>query len=286
MQRNDPAVTRSGRLYDRGNTVAYACKADPRFSYVLYVPEHIGEPNEAAPHLIVGIHGTGRANVLYRDTFTEFGRYNDCVILAPLFPVGVLGDENRNGYKYIQEGDIRYDELVLAMVAEVEARLGLSFPKFMMFGYSGGGHFVHRFTYLHPERLSAVCIGAAGSVTLLDDSQDWWTGIRDVKERFGREINFDALRNVKAIAVVGEADLETWEITHDPGSPHWMEGANDAGATRVERARSLIASLKKHGMDAELRLVPNVAHDMVGVISVVKAFFRDHLRQIRNGADQ
>ena len=36
------AAQRGGALYDRGSTVAYACKADPRFSYVLYVPEHLG----------------------------------------------------------------------------------------------------------------------------------------------------------------------------------------------------------------------------------------------------
>src|SRR5690606_14710605 len=131
---------------------------------------------------------------------------NNCVVLAPLFPVGVLGDENRNGYKYIQEQDIRYDLVLLAMVREVEARLAVTFPRFMMFGFSGGGHFVHRFALLHPERVSAVCVGAPGSVTLLDDGRDWWVGIRDAKERFGRAVDLEALRNVRVLAVVGAAD--------------------------------------------------------------------------------
>ena len=275
---------RGRALYSRGDTVAFACKMDPRFSYVLYVPEHLGEPGEAAPELIVGVHGTGRTNVLYRDSFSEFGRYNNCVVLAPLFPVGVLGDENRNGFKYIQEGDIRYDEVLLAMVSEVEARLGVSFPRFMLFGYSGGGHFVHRFTYLHPKRVSAVCIGAPGSVTLLDDSRDWWVGIRDVKDRFGIEVDLAALREIEMKVVVGAADVETWEITHRPGSTHWMEGANDAGVTRIERAQTLGNSLTSHGIRASASLVPNVCHDMEGVLPVVKEFFLGHLRRIRKGA--
>ena len=245
------------------------------------MPEHLGEPGEIAPELLVGVHGTGRGNVQYRDAFSEFGRFNDCVVLAPLFPVGVLGDENRNGYKYIQEGDIRYDEVLLAMVSEVEERLGLCFPRFMMFGYSGGGHFVHRFAYLHPERVSALCIGAAGSVTLLDDRRDWWVGIRDVKARFGKEVDREALRRMKVMAIVGAADVETWEITHSPQSTTWIEGANDAGRTRIERATSLVQSLRDNGVDAELEVVPNIAHDMMGVASVVKEFFRKFLRDLR-----
>ncbi len=280
-QPSDTPEARGSNLYYRGNTVAFACKKDPRFSYVMYVPENLGEADSDPPDLIVCIHGTGRTNVLYRDSFTEFGRYNNCVVVAPLFPVGVLGDENRNGFKYIQEADIRYDEVVLAIVSEVEARLSQNFPRFLMFGYSGGGHFVHRFAYLHPERLSAVCVGAPGSVTLIDETRDWWVGTRDIKQRFGRDIDMAALRDIEFLVTVGGADLETWEITHRPGSTYWMEGANDAGATRGERAKTLVDSLKAHGVTAGLTVVPNVAHDMEGVLHAVKDFFFRHLRKTR-----
>lgn len=278
----DPLETvRSRALYQRGATVVFACKADPRFSYVLYVPEDLDSRTDGAPppRLLVGMHGTGRTFAQYRDAFVEFGRYNNCVVLAPLFPVGVLGDENGNGYKYIQEADIRYDEILLAMVGEVEARLNLHFDRFMMFGYSGGGHFTHRFLYLHPERLSAVCIGAPGSVTLIDESRDWWVGTRDMEKRFGKPINRAAMSRVAALIVVGAVDMETWEITHTPGSPHWMEGANDAGETRIDRAMSLAASLQTAGMEVDFVKVPNVAHRMNGVLPTVKDFLRRHLAE-------
>ena len=39
--------------------------------------------------------------------------------------------------------------------------LGMTpFQRFALFGYSGGGHFVHRFFMLHPQRLWALSIGA------------------------------------------------------------------------------------------------------------------------------
>ena len=108
-------------------------------------------------------------------------------------------------------------------------------------------------------------------------------GTRDVGARFGVSIDHAALRRVKALVVVGAADVETWEITHAPGSPHWMEGANDAGRTRIERATTLTKSLQDNGVSAELTLVPNVAHDMMGVLPVVKAFLRKVLRDQRKG---
>ncbi|WP_339849733.1 alpha/beta hydrolase [uncultured Nisaea sp.] len=268
---SENAAERRRALYDRGFTISFACRADPRFSYCLFVPEDLGEAGE--PDLLVAVHGTGRAQEEYRNTFGEFGRYNNCVILAPLFPAGVRGDDERDGYKYILEGDIRYDEIVLSMVKEVEERLAVSFPKFMMFGFSGGGHFTHRFLYLHPERLKAVSIGSPGSITLLDDSRDWWVGIRNMKEMFGKSVDFDALRKVAVHLIVGGADTEGWEITHKPGGARWMEGCNDAGKTRIERNTTLKKSLESHGVTVKQEIVPNVAHSMRGVALHVKTFF-------------
>jgi pimeloyl-ACP methyl ester carboxylesterase len=273
---SDDATKRRRALYDRGFTTVFACRTDPRFSYCLFVPEDLQEGD--TPDLLVAVHGTGRAQDAYRSVFGEFGRYHNCVILCPLFPVGVRGDDERDGFKYIQEGEIRYDSIVLAMVDEVAERLGCNFPKFMMFGFSGGGHFTHRFLYLHPERLKAVSIGSPGSVTLLDDSRDWWVGIRNMRELFGKAVDFDALRQVAVHLVVGAADLETWEITHRPGSPRWMEGCNDAGRNRVERNNSLKASLEAHGVTVRQDIVPNVAHSMTGVSLHVKTFLRDVIR--------
>lgn len=275
----DSPQGRSVAMYDRGNTNVYACKYDPRFCYTLYVPEDL-RPGDA-PDLIVSVHGSSRTMWQCRDSFSEFGKYHNCVILAPLFPVGVRGDGHNNGYKYILEGDIRYDLVLLAMVAEVEDRLGVSFPKFMMCGYSGGGHFTHRFMLLHPERLSAAGIGAPGSVTLLDADRDWWVGVRNMREMFGKDLDLGALRQVEVLMTVGSADTETWEITHKPGSKHWMEGANDAGTTRIERNNSLRKSLEDHGLSVTQKIVPGMSHSSVGQLPYVKDFFRNHMLRKR-----
>ena len=270
-------------LYDLGATPVMACKADPRFSYCLYVPQTLGQGGEP-PELVVAMHGTGRGFTGYRDAFEEFGRWNNCVVLAPLFPIGVCGDDNRDGFKYMREGEIRYDRVLLAMVAEVEARYGLSFARFALFGYSGGGHFAHRFLLLQPQRLWAVSIGAPGSVTLLDPTRDWWVGTRDMAALFGTAPDIAAMRQVAVQMIVGAADLETWEITHRPGGRNFMPDANHAGATRPERLAALRKSFEDAGIAVRFDLVPNMAHDGLRAVPRVQDFFAEAMAARRAGA--
>ena len=275
----DPKSTESDRgsaMYDLGSTTIFASRGDARFSYCLYVP-----PGFAAaatpPELIVAMHGTGRSFLEYRNAFAEFGRWNNCLILAPLFPVGVRGDGNRDGFKYMAEGDIRYDRVLLAMVDEIGEKYGRRFERFALFGYSGGGHFAHRFLMLHPDRLWAASIGAPGSVTLLDPTRDWWVGTRNVEARFGIRIDPDAMAQVPVQMVVGGADLETWEITHREGGRNWMPGANDAGRTRPERLDSLRRSFEAAGVTVRFDLVAGMAHDGLRAVETVKDFFAEIL---------
>lgn len=274
------ATERARAIYDYGDTAIFASSADPRFHMLLYVPPAAAEGRKV--DLLVAVHGTGRTSALeFRDGFAEFGLYNDCAILCPIFPVNVRGDGARSGYKYMREGEIRYDEVVLAMVAEMAEKYGQDWSQFAMFGYSGGGHFTHRFAILHPEKLWAACIGAPGSVTLLDPDRDWWVGIRDLAEKFGRPFDAAALAKVPVQMVVGGLDLETWEITHKPGAAYYMEGANDAGATRPERLRSLQKCFEAAGVRVTFDEVPGVSHDRLKCLGPVKAFLTRTLKEMR-----
>lgn len=267
----DTPQARHRKMYYRGSTTIFSCRKDPRFAYCLYVPQSFDESPDDH-QLLVAVHGTGRTMVEYRDAFAEFGRFNRYIILAPLFPVGPLGDGNPHGFKYLKEGDIRYDEILLAMVDEVGQALGTAFDKFSLFGYSGGGHFANRFYYLHPERLRSVSIGAPGSVTLLDDSREWWVGTGGIEAVFGKSLNLAALRQVDVQLLVGAADLETWEIHYSPESVQYKEGINDSGRTRVERNATLALNLRSHDIRVQQDIVPNTAHAGMSVVPYVQDF--------------
>lgn len=264
-----------GRLlsyYDWGATPFYALQADQRFSYCMYVPQSYDEDATRAYPLVVLVHGTNRVPHFYRAEFESFCEENHCIALAPLFPVGMGEEGDLHGYKFIAFAGVRYDEVLLAMVDEVARKWRVK-RKFALHGFSGGGHFAHRFAYLHPDRLGAVSIGAPGLVTPLDLAGTDWRGVADLRTHFGRALDLEALRQVKVQMVVGAQDTDTWEIAVSADSPLYIEGINDESTHRVGRLRALKASWERHDIAVRLDEVPGIAHNGQGVLPVVREFF-------------
>ena len=267
--------------YDIGATPFFACRAEQRVSYCLYVPKDYKEADTKRYPLIVLMHGTGRTASAYRDAFAQFAEDNGCIILAPLFPAGLIEPGDLSNYKKLKFHDMRFDLILLSIIDEVAQKYRLKGERFALFGFSGGGHFAHRFLYAHPARLFAVSIGAPGVVTLLDFTRDWWVGVRDFAQHFDQRIDLEAMKRVIVQMVVGAEDKDTWEITLQPGNPGWMADANIAGVTRVDRMHSLQRTFAEHGVSAQLDIVPGVAHDGQRVLPVVKAFFAQVIAQMR-----
>jgi pimeloyl-ACP methyl ester carboxylesterase len=260
-------------FYDFGPTPFFASQYDQRFSYCLYVPQDYSETDGRQYDLAVIVHGTGRTAAQYRDRFADFAEKHGCIILAPLFPVGIVEPGELANYKRIEFHGIRYDLVLLSMVDEVCAKYRIRDGGFMMYGYSGGGQFCQRFFMLHPQRLRAVSIGAPGVVTLLNQDYDWWVGVRDLKARFGIEIDLEAMRRVKVQTLIGGADDATWEITIPRESKLWMDGADLQGANRLERIAALADSFEAHGIAVRRDIVPGVAHSPFEMVDPAEDFF-------------
>lgn len=264
-------------LYHTGATTIYASRADPRCAYTLYVPHGLARADRSRTTILVSVHGTGRMQSLYRDLFAEFAEYHNCIVLAPLFPAGILGDGNMSGYKFLREQDIRYDEILLDMAGEVAQRYGVSARQLLMFGFSGGGHFTHRFLLLHPERILAASVGAPGVVTLADPERDWWVGTAGAERFLGRSVEPAALAGKAVHFVVGGADRERWEITLEPGDSSYLPGINDAGRDRVERCTALRDSFARWGARTRLDIVAGETHDVTRLVHTTRRFFSEVL---------
>lgn len=263
--------------YDFGHTTVYAARRDPRCAWCAYVPSDYDEDGDKTYPLAVLVHGTGRGMTRYRDSFADFAEAHGVIVLAPLFPVGLCFPGDLSSYKFLRHAGVHYDEILIDMIDEVRGKYRIPDPRVLMYGFSGGGHFTHRFLYLHPERLRAASIGAPGVVTLLDPSRDWWVGLRDFEQVFGKPLDLDAIRRVPVQMVIGGADTETWEITIRPTSALWRPDANHAGANRNDRMHSLKASFAAHGIAVRHDIIPGVAHDDRPMLGVVKDFFADVL---------
>lgn len=259
--------------YDFGRTTTYACQADPRFSYCSYIPEAYREDDDRRFPVLVVIHGTDRNICFYRERFVDFAEKHGCILLVPLFPAGITSPGDLSSYKLLKARELRYDLVLLAMLKELGTKYRVDAERFLLHGFSGGGHFAHRFMYLHPGRLAAVSIGAPGSITLLDFECDYWVGVRNLEQVFGIAANIDLLRQVIVQVVVGAEDTETWEITLNEQDDRWMPGADRAGRDRLERSNALRASLHGHGINVRYDRVAGVAHESSGIVSTVTDFF-------------
>lgn len=141
------------KFYDWGATPFYALRSEPRLSYCLYVPRNYVEDGDTRYPLVVAVHGTERGAYLYRDGLAEFAEQEKVIILAPLFPCNLTGPGDTENYKWLEAGGIRFDLALLDMVAEVTFRYRIAEGGFLLHGFSGGGHFVHRFLYAHPATI-------------------------------------------------------------------------------------------------------------------------------------
>ncbi len=263
--------------YDFGHTTVYASRFDQRFPYCAYVPDDYEEDGEKTYPLAVIVHGTERGMLAYRDAFADFAEANGVIVLCPLFPANICFPGDLSSYKMLRAGDLHYDAVMLDMIAEMQEKYRIEGDRVMMYGFSGGGHFTHRFLYLHPERLLAASIGAPGVVTLLDFDHDFWVGVRDFEKVFGKAVDLEAIRKVAVQMVIGGDDLETWEITIKPDDAWYMPGADLAGATRNDRMRALKRSFEQYGIAVRHDIVPGIAHDDRELIGQVKDFFAETL---------
>jgi hypothetical protein len=269
--------------YDRGATPWFACAADPRFAYCLFVPA--AAPPGGHP-LVVTVHGTGRRAEAARDALAPLADSHGAIILAPLFPAGIEAPGALSGYKRLRTAAAAYDLVLLAMIDEVAARHPLAGGGFWLHGFSGGAHLAHRFLYAHPERLAGVSIAAPGIVTLPDADADWPGGVRGLEQRVGRPFDAGAVARVPLQVCVGARDTETWEIALTPGDGWWSRGgAWQAGLDRIGRAQGLARALRALGGRVDFDLVPDAGHSGAALVDPVRRWLAGQLDKARGRGD-
>lgn len=232
-----------GRRLLTGYSPAFAARSDPRFSYTVFVPEDLRD--EERPRLWVCVHGTRRRTKLYLDGLADLARAERAVVLTPLFPAGISAPDDIDDYKFLDHAGIRFDRVLLSMADEVAHRWNADASAFFLHGFSGGGQFAHRFLYRHPERLTAVSIGAPGRISLPDGETP------------------GAITRVPVQLVIGSLDT-------DPAAITWMP--SDGGADRMSRARTLAGALRDFGSDVRFDVVDGAGHDGAAVLPAVIGF--------------
>jgi hypothetical protein len=229
----------------------------PQHSYFLFIPSvvHTGTP------LVVTVHGIARKAREQIEQFRAWAERYQAILLAPLFSKVHFRDYQRLGR--VGRGQ-RADLALEQMITEAANLTGIRHQKAFMFGYSGGGQFVHRFAMAYPHKVERIAIGAAGWYTYPDLTRRYPYGIQESDALPGLIFNPAGFLKIPALVVVGE-----WDNERDPGLNQARHIDRRQGITRIERGKRWTAAMRdaatKYGFNTDYRfeVLPASGHSFM-----------------------
>lgn len=228
---------------------------DTALKYYVYLPKKRREHTSQ----FVSVHGVSRNAREHADMFAQIAEQYGVVLVAPLFSRRYFGDYQRLGRA---GSGRRADYAIQSITREVERLTGAMCSKISLFGFSGGGQFVHRYTMAHPEHVQRLVIGAAGWYTYPEATFQYPYGTASTPRLKGICFNVKKFLRVPACVMVGQ-----WDIKHDPGLNQSARIQRQQGTTRLERGRRWINIMNRaameNGIDTyyKFSILPGVDHD-------------------------
>jgi len=145
--------------------------------------------------LVMVLHGMGRNGEDYLDSWIRFADENQFLVVAPEFSdeqiIGFVGSLSTGGFEYryttgnvvswfsrdLPEKDwyFRSVEKLFGIFRRSDSRV---MGRYVLFGHSAGGQFVHRMVLFNPDARFELAIAAnSGWYTLPDDNQNYPYGL-------------------------------------------------------------------------------------------------------------
>lgn len=227
--------------------------------------------------LMISVHGVARQPIEHLLAFAPLAQRAGVALLVPYFS----GTQHRRYQQLLhpRRGE-RADLALIDLVARVSHQHGLRATRWHLFGYSGGGQFVHRFAMLHPQRVARLGVGAAGWYTLPDPTLAYPQGLQGAELLSGSALELDPFLRLPIRVWVGERDNEPDDhLREEP------ELAQRQGAHRLARAHNWVqavaAAAQQSGITADIacELLPHAGHSFVrcaergGLAQKVVSFF-------------
>jgi pimeloyl-ACP methyl ester carboxylesterase len=243
--------------------------------YVQYIPRTLREP--AAVLLLV--HGTPGSEETALEVAEDFAagfisiaKRKGLILLAPAFDQRNFGGRAGpgGGYRGLFGREIGADEFVNEIVARSEASVPTFDGTFYLYGHSAGGQFVSRYAVLHPGRLRAAVISAAGSYAFPNPQAAWADGMLPLQ----RMMAWDGDVESKAVDIrpdpngwLEAAQLPITVLVGDGDDTEMFQSPTQKGTSMKDRARCWVEQMnalaESHGKVGRVRLViaPAAGHD-------------------------
>lgn len=230
--------------------------------------------------LLVSVHGIARNAAAHVYKLIDDAERYGLSIVAPLF------EKNRYG-QYQQLVDSRTGaraDLALIDILDICGRLSAaSVERVLMFGFSGGAQFSHRFTFAYPRRVASAILVSAGWYTFPDEALAYPFGLRSDAVPGLPAWNLPEALRVPQHVMVGELDVERDSSLRQSD---WLD--HEQGITRLERARRWVDAMgcvggrNNGGRAPSFSILPGVAHSFS---EAVEAAFLPRLVCDRFAAD-
>lgn len=226
--------------------------------------------------VVVVMAGRQRNADEYLDPWVEWGAENNCLVLSPQFdeanwpePLGYNFGNIATGREANNTPNPRAKwafTVIEQLFENAKQKFSVKANKYLLFGHSAGGQFVHRFMLFMPDNKVSLAIAAnPGFYTLPDPQVIFPYGLKnlpvpvapkDVKKWTGGDL----------ILLRGTADVERTENLRQ--TPE----ADAQGKNRFERAGFMFVQVKKIDPSSKWRLydVPGVAHDQKGMAAAAQ----------------
>lgn len=225
--------------------------------------------------LLICVHGYTRQPLEQAQAFWPLALARGWALVLPVF------DEQRHR-RYAQlrpsKRGLRADLGLIACIESLVVSHQLPASGWHLFGYSAGAQFAHRFAMLHPERLQALALGAAGWYTWPDPERAWPLGVARAEQLGAARL--EAFLSLPTQLWVGERDDAPDEhLREDEALNAWQ------GVGRLERARRWQAAFAQAAAQRALphrpglHTIPGAGHSFVAcqrkgqLAQAVMAFF-------------
>ncbi|MCT2560224.1 alpha/beta hydrolase [Tsuneonella sp. YG55] len=235
--------------------VSRALAGEPQRDYFIYVPQ-----SRPASRISVLVHGISENACEQTLRFVAESEKHGTILIAPLFRRSVFGQ-----YQQLIDGQsgIRADRALFDIIGAIRAELGLSEQRFDLFGFSGGGQFVHRFAFVHPRSVRSCVLVAPGWYTFPDNARAYPQGLRGLPLD---EPSFDedAVGAIPFHVVVGDQDVvRDGTLRSSPGMDRRQ------GRTRLERAVRWHRAMRKWGahQNSSLTILGGLGHCFAEAVS-------------------
>ncbi len=224
--------------------------ADHRSRYLRYVPSRM-DPQRPP---LVCVHGISRDARGHLAAFVEWAERTGTELLAPLY------DRRRyRGYQRLKSSNARLHAVAALDSILDEATGG---RQCLLYGFSGGAQFAHRYALVRPERIASLALAAAGWYTFPTVAASFPYGVAAGRLPAGLNIDFPAFLQIPKCVLIGDRDVE-----RDAALRTNRRLDREQGDNRLARATAWVAAVNRAAhrtpgsADCRLIVIPGAGHD-------------------------